>query len=56
MMETFRATDGKLYAIRIWRLVYYVDFGNQESLRYGGIVTRIGLAHYWKWNISIVRS
>jgi len=52
-MQTFRDTDGNLYAIRLWRFVFYVNHG-PASLRYGGIVTQIGLADFIVWRISAV--
>jgi hypothetical protein len=54
-MQKFYDTTGFLYAIRIWRLVIYVD-NRAESLRYGGIVTSIGLAHFIFWRFSVVQS
>jgi len=52
-MQKFYDTAGFLYAIRFWRLVIYVN-NTAESLRYGGIVTNIGLAHFMFWRFSFV--
>lgn len=52
-MQTFYDTTGYLYAVRFWRLVIYVD-NRAESLRFGGIVTSIGLARFLFWRFSWV--
>ena len=52
-MEKFYDTAGFLYAIRLWRLVINID-NKAESLHYGGIVTKKGLAHFMFWRFSFV--
>lgn len=53
IVQRFFDTTGYLYAIRFWRLVVYVDRG-AVSLRYGGIVTSIGIARFLLWRFSWV--
>jgi hypothetical protein len=52
-MQKFHDTTGYLYAVRFWRLVIYVD-NRAASLRFGGIVTSIGLARFVFWRFSWV--
>ena len=52
-MQKFYDTTGYLYAVRFWRLVIYVD-NRAASLRFGGIVTSIGLARFVFWRFSWV--
>ena len=50
-MQKFFDVDGFLYAIRLWRLVVHVD-NQHPSLRFGGVVTKIGLARFLFWRFS----
>lgn len=52
-MEKFYDTAGFCYAIRLWRFVIHID-NQHKALRYGGIVTSIGLARFLLWRISFV--
>lgn len=55
MFQKFYDTAWVLYAIRIWRLVIYVDNrAGGTSLRQGGIITHIGLARFVFWRFSWV--
>jgi len=59
MIELFRTTLGCVYAVRVWRIVFYIDRG-PPSLRFGGIVTHFGgghrLAQYCGWRLAFVRA
>jgi len=52
-MQKFYDTAGYLYAVRFWRLVVHVD-NQHPSLRFGGVVTSIGLARFLFWRFSFV--
>lgn len=58
-MHVFRDTNGVAYAIRLWRVVIYTDFGKHPALRHGGIVTNLNktrpVAQRIGWRFSFVR-
>ena len=60
MIEIFRDTTGKVYAVRVWRVVIYTDLRKPVSLRYGGIVCNWKggrqVARHWRGPISLLRT
>lgn len=58
-MELFRDINGKVYAIRIWRIVFYLSHW-RNGLNRGGTMTqfkgRRTLAEYLFWRINFVKT